>query len=124
LALTEAFPLSVNEQVFWPFPPLEQVPDQMAVRPPETESVTPVPAANDACPELPTATLIPAGLDATLCPLRPVAETVRVTVGGGGGAAGFTNRGASSVRPPAIAKTVSPVCAVTTAVGTEKLTLV
>lgn len=124
MAMTDAFPLRMKAQVFWLFPPLAHAPDQMAVLPFETESVTPVPEVKGACVEPPVATLIPDGLDVTLWPLRPVAETVRVTVGGGGGVAGFTKSGASSVRPPAIAKTVSPVCAVTAAVGTEKLTLV
>jgi hypothetical protein len=35
---------------------------------------------NDADPVVPTATLIPAGLDNTLSPLRPVAVTVSVAV--------------------------------------------
>ena len=124
LAVIAAFPLSVKVQALVLFPPLEHAPDQIADLPPETERVMPVPDANDACIELPTSTLIPAGLELTVSPLRPVAETVRTTVGGGGGAAGFTNRGASCCRPPAIAKTVSPVCVVTTAVGTWKAMLV
>jgi hypothetical protein len=43
---------------------------------------------------------------------------------GAGGAPGFTNRGASCCTPPAVAKTVSAVCVVTTAVGTWKAMLV
>src|SRR5205807_8818648 len=101
LAVTAALPASVNVQVFALFPPLEQAPDQMASRPFETMSVIAVPEINGADMLLPTATLIPAGLEVTLFPLRPVAETVRVAEAGGGGAVGFTNRGASSCRPPA-----------------------
>jgi hypothetical protein len=121
LAVTLAAPFSVKVQAVL-FP--EHAPDQTADLPPETESVMLVPDANDACAELPTATWIPAGLEVTVWPLRPVAETVRTTVGGGGGAAGFTNSGASCCTPPAVAKTVSPVCVVTTAVGTWKAMLV
>jgi hypothetical protein len=122
LAVTVAFPFSVKVQALVLFP--EHAPDQIALLPPETERVMLVPDANDACAELPTPTWIPAGLEVTVWPLRPVAVTVRTTVGGGGGAAGFTNRGASCCSPPAVAKTVSPVCVVTTAVGTLKPTLV
>ena len=60
------------------FPPLEQAPDQMAPRSFETLSVIDVPVANDAEPVLPTATLIPAGLETTRSPLRPLAVTVSV----------------------------------------------
>jgi hypothetical protein len=124
LAVTVAAAFSVKVQEVVLFPPLEHAPDQTALLPPETEMVMLVPDANDACAELPTPTWIPAGLEVTVWPLRPVAETVRTTVGGGGGAAGFTNRGASCCTPPAVAKTVSPVCVVTTAVGTWKAMLV
>ena len=75
-----AVPVSVNVQDFVLFPPLEQAPDQMASRPFETLSVMAVPVANDADPLLPTATLIPAGLDVTRSPLRPVTVTVSVAV--------------------------------------------
>ena len=111
-------------QVLVLFPPLEHAPDQIADLPFETESVMLVPVVNDACPELPTLAWIPAGLELTVSPLRPVAVTVRTTVGGGGGVPGFTNSGASCCNPPAVANTVSPVCVVTTAVGTENDTLV
>jgi hypothetical protein len=91
-ALTEAFAFSVNVQLrcFWP--PLEHAPDQIASRPFVTLNVIDVPAANDAVPVLPVATLIPAGLDVIRSPLRPVAFTVSVAVwaGGGVGAGGFT----------------------------------
>src|ERR671937_32348 len=42
------------------------------------------PTAYDAEPVLPTATLIPVGVDVTRSPLRPVAVTVRVAVSAGG----------------------------------------
>ena len=54
-------------------PPLEQAPDQMASRPLDTLSVIDVPTVNDAEPLLPVATLMPAGLEVTRSPLRPVA---------------------------------------------------
>jgi len=78
LAVTVAAPVSVNVQLLALLPPLEQAPDQMASRPFETVSVIDVPVANDADPVLPTATLIPAGLEVTRSPLRPVAVTVSV----------------------------------------------
>ena len=59
-------------------PPLEHAPDQIVLRPFETVSVTEVPVANVAEPVLPTATLIPAGLEVTRSPLLPVAVTVNV----------------------------------------------
>ena len=79
-------PVRVNVHVFALLPPLEQAPDQIASRPPETLSVSAVPVLNDADPVPPTATLMPAGLEVTLVPLRPVAVTVSVAVGPGGGA--------------------------------------
>jgi len=75
---TDAVPLSVNVQLLRLLPPLEQAPDQMASRPPETLSVIDVPVANDAEPLLPVETLIPAGLDVIRSPLRPLADTVSV----------------------------------------------
>jgi hypothetical protein len=45
-----------------------------------TLNVMDVPVENDADPVLPTDTLMPAGLDATRSPLRPVADTVSVAV--------------------------------------------
>ena len=77
--VTDAFAVGVNVHVFVLFPPLEHAPDQMASRPLETLSVTAVPAMNDADPVEPTATLMPAGLDVTRSPLRPVAVTDSVT---------------------------------------------
>jgi len=73
-------PVSVNVQLFCLLPPLEHAPDQMASRPFNTLKVIDVPVANDAEPLLPTATLIPAGLEVTRSPLRPDAETVNVAV--------------------------------------------
>ena len=67
-------------QVFVLLPPLEQAPDQTASRSFETLSVMDVPVVNDADPVLPTATLIPAGLDVTRSPLRPLAVTVSVAL--------------------------------------------
>jgi hypothetical protein len=71
--------VGVNTHVFLLFPPLEHAPDQTASRPFETVSVIAVPPVNDADPVLPTATLMPAGLEVILSPLRPVAVTVRVS---------------------------------------------
>ena len=68
----------VKVHVFTLVPPLEHAPDQIASRPLETVSVTEVPVANVAEPVLPTATLIPAGLEVTRSPLLPVAVTVNV----------------------------------------------
>jgi len=78
--VTDAVPVNVNVQLFVLFPPLEQAPDQIASRPFETLSVIAVPVENDADPVLPTATLIPAGLEVTRSPLRPVAVTLSVAV--------------------------------------------
>lgn len=62
------------------FPPLEQAPDQTTSRPLVALSVIDVPVGKEADPVLPTLTLMPAGLDVTRSPLRPVAVTVSVTV--------------------------------------------
>jgi hypothetical protein len=78
--VTDAAPFSVNVQLFVLLPPLEQAPDQIASRPFDTVSVIAVPVANDAEAVLPTATLIPAGLEVTRSPLRPDAVTVSVAV--------------------------------------------
>jgi hypothetical protein len=123
LAVTAAVPFNVKVHVFRLLPPLEHAPDQIASLPLLTDRVMLVPEVKDACMELPTATLIPAGLDVTRSPFRPVAVTLRAAVVTGG-AAGFTVRGVSLVRPPAVAKMVRPVDVVTTAVGTEKDTFV
>ena len=80
LAVTAAVPVNVNAHVLALLPPLEQAPDQIASRPFETVKVICVPVVNDADPLLPTATLMPAGLEVTRSPLRPVAVTVSVVV--------------------------------------------
>jgi len=79
-AVTLAFALIVNEHDRCLEPPLEQAPDQIALRPFDTLSVIDVAVVNDADPVLPTATLIPAGLEITRSPLLPVAVTVSVAV--------------------------------------------
>jgi len=80
LALTEAAPVRVNVHVFVLFPPLEQAPDQITSRVFDALSVIEVPVVNVAEPVLPTVTLIPAGLEVTRSPPRPVAVTVSVAV--------------------------------------------
>jgi len=77
-AVTDAFPEIVNVHVLVLFPPLEHAPDQTTSRPFVALSVIDVPVVNDADPEVPTATLMPAGLDVTRSPLLPVAVTVSV----------------------------------------------
>src|SRR5262249_36561807 len=89
LAVTDPAAVTVNVHVFALRPPLEQAPDQIASRPFETLSVTDVPVVNDAEPDVPTATLMPAGVDVTRSPLRPVAVTLSDT-GCPDGAGGFT----------------------------------
>ena len=80
MAVTVALPLAVNVHVLVLLPPLEQAPDQMASRPLDTLSVIEVPTVKDADPLLPVATLMPAGLEVILSPLRPLAVTVSVAV--------------------------------------------
>jgi len=82
LAVTDALAFSVNVQVLVLFPPLEHAPDQMTSRLFVALSVIVVAVANDADPLLPTATLMPAGLEVTRSPPRPVAVTVSVAVCG------------------------------------------
>ena len=78
-AVTDAFAPIVKVHVFVLFPPLEHAPDQITSRVFVALSVIDVPVVNDADPVLPTATLMPAGLDVTRSPLLPVAVTVSVT---------------------------------------------
>lgn len=78
--MTVAAAVSVNVQVFAFCPPLEHAPDHTTSRPFVALSVIAVPVANDADPVLPTVTLIPAGLEVTVSPPRPVAVTVSVAV--------------------------------------------
>jgi hypothetical protein len=109
LALTVAFAVGVKRHVLALLPPLEHAPDQIASRPFDTESVICVPLANDDTPVLPTATLIPAGLEVIRSPLRPVAVTVTVTACPGG----VTVSVAVRVTLPALAVIVAGVDAVT-----------
>jgi len=98
-------------------PALEHAPDQMASRPLETVSVTAVPVANDADPVLPTATLIPAGLEPMLSPLRPAADTVSVALCVEVGVdVGFSVSTADLVTPPPETEIVTAVCAGTAVV--------
>jgi hypothetical protein len=80
LPVTDAAALKVNVHVLVLFPPLEHAPDHIASRPFDTLSVIEVPLANGADAELPTDTLMPAGLDVMRSPLRPDAVTVSMNV--------------------------------------------
>jgi hypothetical protein len=111
----------VNVHVRLLLPPLEHAPDQIASRPFVTLSVIDVPAANDAEPLLPTATLIPAGLDVMRSPLRPVAVTVKAAVWP---PAGMTVSPAVRVTPAALAVIVTGVDAPTLVVVTVNSALV
>jgi len=108
------------------FPPLEQAPDHIALRPFDTVSVIDVPTAKDADPLLPVTTLMPAGVDDTRSPLRPLAVTVSVADcgggggGGGGGAADVTVRVAVFVTPFNVADIVTGVEALTAVVEMPK----
>lgn len=84
MALTDALALMVNVHVRVLLPPLEQAPDQTASRPFVTLRVMDVPVLNGAEPVVPTSTLMPAGLDVTRSPVRPVAVTVSVAAAAGG----------------------------------------
>jgi hypothetical protein len=119
LALTEALPLIVNVQVLVLLPPLEHAPDQITSRPFEALSEIELPAANEAVPLLPTATLMPAGLDVIRSPPRPLALTVKATFVPGG----LTVSVAVLVTPPSIAEMAAAVAAVTGLVVTVKLAL-
>ena len=100
----------------------------MASRPFDTLSVMDVPVVNDADPVLPTVTLIPAGLEVTRSPLRPVAVTLSVAwLGGGGGGGGEPPDGVTSSDvaekvPLNLAVRVTEVLADTGAVVTVKFT--
>ena len=74
--------MNVHVLVLLPF--VEQAPDQIASRPLVTLNVIDVPTENDAEAVVPTLTLMPAGLDITRSPVRPVAVTVNVAACGGG----------------------------------------
>ena len=120
LAVTVAFPPRVKVQVLVLFPPLEHAPDQKTSRPFVALRVIAVPVANTAEPLLPTATLIPAGVEVTRSPLRPVAVTVSVAVCDGGA----TVRVADRVTPAALAVIVTGVDVVTPLVGIANVALV
>jgi hypothetical protein len=117
-AVTDAVPLMVKVHELRFDPPLEQAPDQIAERPVVTRSVIEVPIANDAEPAPPVETLMPAGLDATLWPLRPVTFTVSVALcgGGGGGDAGETVSVVVTVAPLQLAEIVTGVDVLTAVV--------
>ena len=110
----------VNVQVLVLFPPLEHAPDQMASRPLVTLRVIELLAAKPADWVLPTATLMPAGLDVTRSPLRPVAVTVKVTLAPGG----FTVSAAVRVTPASTAEIVAVAAAATAVVVVLKVALV
>jgi len=78
-AVTAAVPASVHVHVFRLLPPLEHAPDQIASRPLLTLKVIDVPVLNGADPVLPDTTLMPAGLEVTRSPLRPLTVTESVT---------------------------------------------
>jgi hypothetical protein len=118
----------VNVQLFVLLPPLEQAPDHIASRPFDTVRLMDVPVANDADPVLPVATLMPAGVDETRSPLRPLAVTVSVADcggggGGGGGDADVTVRVAVFVTPFNEAEIVTGVEALTAVVEMAKTAL-
>ena len=120
MAVTAEFPFRVNVHVFVLFPPLEHAPDHTASRLFVAASLIDVPRANEADPLLPTDTLIPAGVEVTRSPLRPVAVTVNVAVCAGG----VTVRAAVRTMSPAVAVTVTGVEVVTALVEIPKVVLV
>jgi hypothetical protein len=122
LAVTAAFPFSVNVHVLVLFPPLEQAPDQIASRPFDTLSVIDVPVLNTADPVLPTGTLIPTGLDVTRSPLRPAAVTDNAAVVGC--PAGFTVSVVVRVTPLYTAEIVTGVAPATADVVAVNVALV
>jgi hypothetical protein len=122
-AVTDALPFKVNLHVLVLFPPLEQAPDQIASRPLVTLNVIEVPVLKDVEPVVPTATLIPAGLDVTRSPLRPVAVTDNVAVCAGG-FGGFTVSVVDRVSPPYTAEIVTGVAAPTVVVVAVNVALV
>ena len=115
--------MRVNVHVFALLPPLEHAPDQMTSRPLVALSMIDVPVLKVADPLLPTATLIPAGLELTRSPLRPVAATESVAVWAGG-AGGFTVSVAVLLTPPKLPPIVTDVTAVTPVVVMLKLAVV
>jgi len=118
LAVTEALAVMVKVHVATLAPPLEHAPDHTTERLLVALSVIEVFAGNDAVPVLPTATLIPAGVELTVSPVRPVAVTVRVAA-----VAGVTVSAAVRVTPPALAVIVADVDAVTVLVVIGKVAI-
>ncbi len=110
----------VNVQVLALLPPLEHAPDQMVSRPLVALRVIELLPAKLADCVLPTATLMPAGLDVIRSPLRPVAVTVNATLTPGG----VTVSAAVLVTPAKSAERVAALEAVTLPVVTVKLALV
>ena len=109
----------VNVQVLVLLPPLEHAPDQMASRPLLTLKVIELLVVKPDDCVLPTATLMPTGLDTTRSPLRPLAVTVKLTPA----AAGFTVSTTVLVTAAKTAEMVAEVEAVTEVVVTVKLAL-
>jgi hypothetical protein len=120
LALTDALAVSVKLQVLVLLPALEQAPDQMASRPLVTLSVTGLLLAKPADWALPTATLMPAGLDVTRSPLRPLTVTVSVAVALGA----LTVSVAVRVTPASTAEMTAEVGVAGAVVATVKVALV
>ena len=118
--MIDAVPVIVKVHVFLLLPPLEHAPEKIASRPPDTLSVIDVPLANDADAELPTVTLMPAGVEVMRSPLRPVALTVKVAFC----PAVVTANVAVRVTLPAVAVSVTGVDAVTVVVEMAKRVLV
>ena len=118
--MIDAVPVIVKVHVFLLLPPLEHAPEKIASRPPDTLSVIDVPVANDADPELPTDTLMPAGVEVMRSPLRPVALTVKVAFC----PAGVTVNVAVRATLPAVAVIVTGVDPVTVVVAIAKVALV
>ena len=118
--VTEALLVMVNVQVAVLLPPLEHAPDQMASRPLLTLKVIELLVVKPDDCVLPTATLMPTGLDTTRSPPRPLAVTVKLTPA----AAGFTVSAAVLVTLAKTAEMVVEVEAVTEVVVTVKLALV
>ena len=112
--------MKVKVQVLDLLPPLEQAPDQIASRPLLTLNVIELLVAKLADAVLPTATLMPAGLESTRSPLRPVAVTVNVAFAVGG----FTVSVALRLIPPRAPVMLTAVAAVTAPVVTVKVALV
>lgn len=119
LAVIAAFPFSVKVHVFVLFPPLEQAPDQTTSRLFVERSVIDVPTANEAEPLLPTETLIPAGVEVTRSPPRPVAVTVNIALWAGG----VTVKVAVRETPAAFAVIVTGIDVVTALVVIWKVVL-